>query len=209
MQGMLYRLARAFMHIILFIFYRVKPLGGENLPKKGGVILAANHQSFFDPIVVGCAARGDVTFLARRTLFKNKFFGLLLRHLKTYPIERDRTDLRAIKAAIKRLKNGDIILIFPEGTRSYDGKLQPVKHGFSMLAVRAEVPIVPVYVRGTFDIWPRTRRFPSLFGRITCRFGTPIDPAGFTSVSRKDTEKNITAAVEAALKELERAAFSK
>jgi len=179
--GLFYWTARAVVRGFLLVKYRLKIVGEENIPLKGGVVLCANHASYLDPPVLGCAtSRRMVRFMARSTLAKNRALDVLYKWLKAILIHRDRGDLGAMKTAIKCLKAGDVIGIFPEGTRSPDGTLQEAKGGIAFLLAKAAVPVVPMYLEGTYKAFPKgaNKLAPS---RITVYVGRPIPPSEILS----------------------------
>ncbi len=145
-----------------------------HLPSSQGAIIASNHLSFLDPPLMAASYPEEIAFFARSTLFTNPFFKLLISKLNAHPVGKG-NDLSSLKLACKLIEEGKKILIFPEGTRSHDGKLCQFKRGIAILAQRTKAPIIPTYIHGTFDIWPKNQRFPSLFGKKTaCVFGKPI-----------------------------------
>jgi len=143
------------------------------VPKKGGVIIAPNHASYLDPIFAGVGSRRLLNYIARENLFSNFLINRMLRTVGAFPIKRNFHDLGAVKEAIKRLKSGKPVLIFPEATRTHDGALQPVKGGISFLAHSANVPVVPVYIKGSFEVWPRGAK-KIKWAPISVYFGEPI-----------------------------------
>lgn len=145
------------------------------MPRSGGVLLASNHQSFLDPAIIATCLGREVHFMARSSLFRVPGFGPLISSLKAFPVDRDRTDLRAIRSTVERLRGGAVVLVFPEGTRTRTGEVGRVKAGIGLLARRSGVPIVPVRITGAFEVWPRTRLFPGL-GTIDILFGPPFRP---------------------------------
>jgi 1-acyl-sn-glycerol-3-phosphate acyltransferase len=172
-----YELLQRALQLMAVAVYRVRYVGRENIPAAGGVLVVSNHQSHFDPPLVGMGCPRRMNYLARDTLFG--FFApfrWLIHSLDAIPIDRDGIGLGGIKEAMKRLKRGEMVLIFPEGTRSRDGKMAPFRPGFTALAVRSGAAILPVAVEGAFHAWPRWRKFPGL-GRIRVAFGKPISPA--------------------------------
>ncbi len=171
--------------IIFKILYRLEVKGIENIPK-GKAIIASNHVSYFDPPIIAAACRGELSFLAMEPLFKNSIFGFLIRHLNAYPISGNAGDLKSIKTICRLLNEKRKVVIFPEGERTTDGIIKEVKPGFAFIAQKTDSPIVPVYIKGAFDVWPITRRFPKLFGKITCTFGPPIHPQDFKHVGKKE-----------------------
>ncbi len=175
--GILYRACiRELCRLWVAVFYRGRLIGAENIPLEGPVLIASNHQSFLDPIILGVGGwtRRQWYFLARSTLFNNRLIGLGLRSLNTIPVERGAGDIKAIRGVIELLKAGQAIAIYPEGTRTEDGEMQPFKSGLMLLVKRTRATVVPTAVEGTFAIWPRNRSRPRLTGRAGVHFGEPI-----------------------------------
>lgn len=157
------------------MIFRIKGVNAENLPKRGGFILATNHVSYLDPFLSGYACPRPLNFMARQTLFRNWFFGWFLRAINVFPVRRGEGDMGSIREAVKRLKQGRGLMIFPEGTRSADGKLQEAKAGVGFLAVMAKVPIVPGFVKGTMEAMPRgTKKIKP--HPVKVYFGKPFTP---------------------------------
>lgn len=157
---------------MLKVVYRIKVSGGENIPLKGGVILAANHVSYLDPVVIGVGSRRKVNFLARHDLFRNPLFAWIIRSLGAFPVKRNSADLSALKEAIKRLKSGKTLLIFPEGTRQ-DVLTQKAHPGIGFLAAKTGVPVIPVFIKGTETALPKKAKFLRK-SRIFVHFGKSI-----------------------------------
>lgn len=150
----------------------------ERVPADGPLIIAANHQSFLDPPLVGAFIhQRQVAFIARAGLFKFKPFAWLISALNSIPIREDgQGDTAAIKTALSVLADGHALVIFPEGSRSRDGALQDFKRGTLLLLKRSKCPVVPVAVEGPFDAWPLHRPRPTPFRcPIAVMYGHPID----------------------------------
>ena len=148
--------------------------GLENVPKSGGFIVAANHVSFLDPLVIGISCPRRLSYMARHDLFSNPVFGGIIRNLGAFPVKRKTADLSAIKEAVKRLKNGGGLLVFPEGTRQSGGNLsEQAQPGIGFLAAKVNVPVIPALVEGTDKSLPKNARciHPA---RISVRFGRQI-----------------------------------
>jgi 1-acyl-sn-glycerol-3-phosphate acyltransferase len=156
------------------IFYKVRFYGQNNMPESGAVVLISNHQSHFDPPLLGAGLRRRCNFLARKSLFRFKPFAWLIDSLDAIPLETHGIGFAGIKESIKRLKNGEIILVFPEGGRTWDGKIAPFLHGSLVLAQRTKAAILPTAISGCYEAYPRTKKYPSLWGRIRVVFGKPI-----------------------------------
>jgi len=148
-----------------------------NVPQSGGVLLVANHQSFFDPPLIGCSlSTRDTDFLARGGLFNFKPFAWFITCLNATPIKQGAGDTGAMKEIIKRLNEEKAVLVFPEGARTDDGSIQPFARGISVLLKRANCVVVPVGIAGVFDVYPRHRKLPRLLTRpIAVVYGKPIN----------------------------------
>lgn len=163
--------------LVLFtIFYRIRRFNTELIPATGACLVVANHQSHLDPPLVSmCVTKRPCNFVARIGLFKVPGLGWLISALNSLPIRSDASDIGAIRVVLGLLEQGSLVLMFPEGSRSYDGVMQPYKRGVGLLVKKSRCPVVPVAVEGCFDAWPRTRRLPRLFGqRVMVMVGRPI-----------------------------------
>lgn len=159
---MFYRLAWVVMRVVLLLLRRWKLYGSDNIPRQGGIIVVSNHSSYWDPVAVGCALRRPIHYMAKAELFKNPLFAMLIRALKAFPVERGKSDRNAIRYAVNLLLAGEVVGIFPEGTRSKTGELQRAQLGAAMLAFKAGVPIVPVAISGSKGI---TKQLKVAIGR--------------------------------------------
>ena len=169
-----YRIARVVLRNLFFTYFQGRILHPERVPIEGPALLASNHVSFADPPLIGCCLPRSISFLARDTLFSPPWFGALLRHLNGIPIDRDGGGPSGLKIVLGRLAKGDAILLFPEGTRSADGRLQEARAGIGLLATKAAVPVIPVRVFGLDRAWSRGRRFPMPYPSAI-KFGHPVD----------------------------------
>jgi 1-acyl-sn-glycerol-3-phosphate acyltransferase len=156
------------------IFFRLRYVHRERMIDHGPVILAANHQSFLDPPFAGGASRRAIYFLARRSLLNGPVLGWLLPKLNVIPVDsetgRDRT---ALKALIRILRAGHGTLVFPEGQRTLDGRLQPAQPGLGLVIAKTLAPVVPIRMFGAFEAWPVHEKWPRP-GRVTVVVGEPI-----------------------------------
>ena len=160
--------------------YRGDIYGTENIPKEGPFILAGNHESFFDPPMFGGALPREIAYFARKSLFKPGFSERLLTSLNSIPVDRDSgSDVSAFKRVFTVLKNGKGILLFPEGTRSPNGKLQRARKGIGLIACRAQVPVIPARISGSFKAYNRKMLLPDLRPPINIMFGPALSPTNF------------------------------
>jgi len=155
--------------------HRIRIQGRENVPP-GGCLIVSNHVSFMDPTTVGWAVAREIYYLGRKSLFKPPFLSWFLPICNVLPIDRDGHDVGGLRRIIKMLRSGESILLFPEGTRSPDGQLQPAEPGAALVAVKAGVPILPVRVFGTFESLSRHDKFPR-FHPIRVVIGRSYTPA--------------------------------
>ena len=168
----IYRLGYTLSKVVAKLGFRLRTYGRENLIEDGPAILASNHASYLDPPLVGVCCRKDVYFLARKSLFERPVIGPLIAQLNTVPVDRDRGDVGAVRAMIKLLKSGNRVLVFPEGTRSKDGNLQPARAGVGLLIAKSLAPVVPVRVFGSYAALPRSGGIR--FVPITVVIGKPL-----------------------------------
>jgi 1-acyl-sn-glycerol-3-phosphate acyltransferase len=150
----IYSIFRTLCRIATTVLLDLKVYGIENIPATGGVLLLSNHHSFLDPPCIGVQVRRPVSFLAKSELFEVPVFGSVIPRLNAFPVRQGAGDIGAVRETIKRLKEGHVLMVFPEGGRSSDGQIQPLQGGFSLIVRKAGVPIVPVVIDGTFEAWP-------------------------------------------------------
>lgn len=167
----LYWLARSFARSVLRTTSSFEVIDADKCLESGGAIIAANHSSYLDPPVVACCYEKKVTFLARSTLFRG-FGAWLYPRLNAVPIDRGQADLKSMRGILQRLKEGHRLLIFPEGTRTEDGRLQSAKAGIGMLVAKSGVPVQPVRICGTYESWPKGGTWQP--HRITAIIGDPV-----------------------------------
>ena len=161
--------------MLAVVLFSIRVENRGYVPAAGGALVLSNHQSNFDPVLVGLACDRRLNFLARQTLFEINGLRQLITALDAIPIDREGTGLAGLKETLRRLKRGELVLIFPEGTRTRDGAVAPLKPGFLRLARRGGVPLVPLAIEGAYAAWPRGQRLP---GRAKMRvvFGPPLTP---------------------------------
>ena len=169
---------------LLYKFYfGWRVYNAERVPLHGGVILASNHASFLDPPLVGSGVRRGINYLARENLFRFPVMGWVLRQWQVVPVDRDGGGAKGLRAILDRLLAGGAIILFPEGTRTRDGKLQPARSGIGLAVIKSTAPVVPVRVFGTFEAYGRHLRFP-LPRRVAVKYGQPMDFAALRAEAR-------------------------
>ena len=156
-----YLLGYSLSKAIAKTFFNYRVIGADNMIEEGPCIIAANHCSYLDPPLVGIACKRAIHYLARKSLLDVPVLGPILPELNVIPVDQKNADRSALMGAIRVVKNGGAVLIFPEGTRSPDGKLQPAQPGIGMIAAKTRAPIVPVWIRGSFEALPKHCRFPT------------------------------------------------
>lgn len=147
---MFYGIVKAVMRFLLLFFLRIEAEGRENVITDGGVIYAVNHKSWLDPIMIAVTSPRRLTFMAKKELFKNKLFALILKKFGAFPVNRGTGDLGAVKTALTILKNEQVMMIFPEGTRVKKGESIEAKPGVAMFATHAKTPIIPIKISGNY-----------------------------------------------------------
>jgi 1-acyl-sn-glycerol-3-phosphate acyltransferase len=189
---LLYETTRVVTFPLLTLGFSLRYRRNPRLPKTGPLLLIANHQSFLDPPIVAQAFQRHLVYLARSTLFRNPYFGALIRGLNAVPIDQDGIGKDGLKRIGHQLDLGKAVLVFPEGTRTPDGNMYPLRPGIHLLIKRTTAPIVPVGLAGAYDAWPSWRKYPipsPLFLPPTPRtiglaVGDPLDPKTFAAMPR-------------------------
>ncbi len=180
-----YRFCRQLCIWFSILVFRIRTFGRHHVPPAGGVLILSNHQSYVDPPLVGCGLARVCHFMARDSLFRNPLFSRIISAVNAFPVQRGSADLGAIKEALRRLKQGKILVMFPEGTRTPDGHIGPLLPGLAAIAQKARVPIVPALVDGVYQAWPRHQLFPSI-GNVVVLYDRPIDPAEYKNLSAEE-----------------------
>jgi len=180
-----YELCRCPVEVFAIVMYQARYTGVHNIPTEGPVLMVTNHQSHLDPPLIGCGCPRQIHFLARNTLFKFKPFTALIRSLNAIAIDRERGGLGGIKEALRRLKAGNMVLVFPEGTRTRDGEVQRFRPGFTALATRSNASILPAAIEGAFQAWPRWRKFPRP-GVVHVHYGPPMLPEEIRALDERE-----------------------
>lgn len=162
-----------FFRVAYRIYCRAEWFNAERVPASGPVILASNHASIIDPPLVGTGLNRGISYLARESLFRFPVVGWVLRKWDAVPVDREGGGARGLKAIMDRLLAGGGIILFPEGTRTMDGKLQPARSGIGLTVIKSNAPIVPVRVFGTFEAYGRDAKFPKPH-KIAAKYGKPM-----------------------------------
>lgn len=176
--------------IIFKVSFKIKIRGKGNIPSKGPAVVASNHLSYLDPIVLGLITPRRMNFIAKEELFENSLFRALISQLGAFPLKRERFDRAGYEKALAILREGGILILFPEGTRAQHGKPGHLRQGAVRIALRAGVPLVPIVIAGTDSILPRGKRTIRL-GKIRVEVGKPLAAVKLdkTQDSRRETDE--------------------
>ncbi len=201
----LYRLSRAFLKALFRCYNRWEVSGREHVPATGGVLLIANHTSYADPPIVGAACSRPVNFMAKAELFRIPGLSAFISRTHAFPVKREAADQQALRHALRLLSAGEVLLVFPEGTRSPDGRLMAFEAGAAFLALVGKAQVVPVGIDGADRLLPRGK--PVLLPtKLRVRFGPPVDLSRFRARRRsrevlQETCDAMSAALSAVLPE--------
>ncbi len=165
-----YRLGWLGFRLMYATYFRWSVYNPERVPLNGAVILASNHASFLDPPLVGSGLKRAINYLARESLFRFPGIGALLRSWNSVPVDRDGGGAAGLREILNRLHAGGGIILFPEGTRTRDGKLQPARSGIGLIVIKSQAPVVPVRTFGTFEAYGRNNKFPRP-RRVAVKYG--------------------------------------
>ena len=173
---LIYRVGWHAWRFFYWYCFRWKIYHVERVPVEGGVILASNHASFLDPPLVGTAVPREINYLARESLFHWPIFGWIIRQWNSVPVDRDGGGAAGLKAILNRLRKGGAIIMFPEGTRTRDGKLQPARSGIGLAVIKSRTPVVPARIFGSFEAYSRHMLIPRFFIReMAVKYAEPMD----------------------------------
>ncbi|HEY5893100.1 MAG TPA: lysophospholipid acyltransferase family protein [Chthoniobacterales bacterium] len=182
-----YWLSRLFFRV----FFRLKIVNRKNLLEDGGVIYAANHASYFDPPVIGVCCRKAIFFLARKTLLNWPVLGPIFPKINVVPVDQERADMSALKTIIKLVREGHRTIIFPEGSRTPDGNLQPAQPGIGLVVAKTLAPVVPMRIFGSYEAFPKGAK-GIRFTKITVVVGKPIHFTEADIVGGRDAYQRIS-----------------
>lgn len=150
-----YRVHWHLLRLLVRSYFRLSIQGCEHIPSTGPVLLASNHASYLDPPLIALAIPRQINFLAKEELFSVPVMNWWIRWMGALPIDRSKGDMHAIRLVLNAMKSGKALLVFPEGTRCYDGTLQPLEPGLAWFSMKSGAPVVPLYISGTFEAMPR------------------------------------------------------
>lgn len=209
----IFRFAQLLSHIAFVSYSRGRHFGLKNVPTSGGVLLASNHQSFLDPISTTCGLPREGNYMARDTLFKNPWFGRLIRLVNAFPVKQGEGDIGAVKEILRRLKDGKLVLVFPEGTRTRDGSIGKINANSMSIAKKAKASIVPTVIDGAFEAWPRSQCLPRP-GNTHVTYAKAITPEEVaqwpaTEIARVVAERMAEAMAQSKLRRQKTRAFPK
>ncbi len=189
---MFYKIVYILLVVFMKVLYRFEITGKRNIPKTGPVIIAPNHMSYLDPIMVALVSgQRPLNSMGKASLLKIPVFGRFLRAVNTFPVNRGIVDKGAIVQSLKLLSNGEVLLIFPEGTRHRDGKLGKPFPGVSSIALKTGASIVPVGIIGTDKVLPNGSKLPR-FPKLKAVIGEPIQVEKVATADRKEREAELT-----------------
>lgn len=204
----MYCFSRWCLRRIYRVFWRMEIINRDAIPMSGGLIVVSNHASFLDPTLVGCALDRPLYYMARKTLFDNPVFGWYIREHLAFPLDREGDSRAALRAFGNKLEEGLAVLMFPEGTRTITGKLSEIKDGVGMISVRNNAAVLPTFIWGSYQSWPKGQRLPWPH-KLKVFFGDPIIPQSDLAKSeRKAEQKRMTGEVNAAMQRLEAEAWA-
>lgn len=170
-----YEFSRLWVRLGLTVLYHARYSGMRTVPPTGGLLVVSNHQSYLDPPVIGAGFPRMMSYLARESLFRFAPFAWLIQSYDAIPLDLEGSSFGGMKETLRRLKRGDVVLVFPEGSRTADGEIAPFLPGFAALALRSGAGIVPTAIEGAFEAWPQHARLPKA-GNLHVHYGVPMTP---------------------------------
>ena len=177
-----YQFSTFLFKVFLLFWHRMRVRGVEHIPNTGGALLASNHASYLDPPTVGASYRGrPIHFMARNTLWNSKFGTWWMTSVGCIPVSRGTGDIKALKMTIKALKEGKVVSMFPEGTRTETGELQEAKGGIGFIIEKSGCVVVPAYIDGSYKAHPKGTKFIKPC-KVTITYGKPITPEDFQAL---------------------------
>ncbi len=186
---MFYKIVRIVIGSIIRVFYPIKVLNKEKLPKEGSLILCPNHSSNFDPVFVSIGLDRNISWMAKEELFKSKILSFLLYKLDAFPVDREGSDIAAIKKALRALKNNKVLGLFPEGTRIESYSLDNAKPGVALLSIKSKASVLPVFIDSNYKIFNKTRIYVGDVMDLRDHEGYKENPKDYANLSKEILRK--------------------
>lgn len=194
-KDLLYSISHVVSYFVCKLYFRTTAKGLENIPRTGPAIIASNHASYLDPFLVAALIPRQANFMARNDLWNKRILAWWIPRLHGFPIRRTILDREAIQTALDILAQEQILILYPEGTRTMTGKLLPVLPGIGILAYRSKAPVIPAYIVGSFAVMSRNEKFPKP-KKVTVYNGAPISlQAELNAPEQKETYQKIAAKI--------------
>jgi 1-acyl-sn-glycerol-3-phosphate acyltransferase len=175
-RRLIWKSLQTLARILSTVLFDLKVDGLENIPAIGGALIACNHQSYLDPILMNVRLRRPLSYIAKAELFESPFMNWLLRSVGAFPVHQGAGDVGAVRQSIRRLREGWLLNIYPEGARTTNGDIGPIQKGIAVIDRRAHVPVIPAVIVGAYQAWPIHRRFPRA-SPVRIRFGPAMNLA--------------------------------
>ena len=173
-RGLFWKVCQGVLRVGTSVAFDLQVFGVDRIPQRGGVLMLSNHQSYLDPPLLGVRLKRPMAYLAKSELFEFAPFALAIRNLYAFPVKQGKGDVGAMKESIRLLQAGWLLNVFPEGSRTPDGKLHPAQKGAGLMVRRAGVPVLPTVIHGSYDAWPRGQKAPRPHP-IRVLYGEPTD----------------------------------
>lgn len=180
-----YTVVKAIVNVIFKCIYRIEIIGKENIVNNEKLIVCSNHTHVLDPVILAIVYPRQIHFMAKKELFKNKFFGAIITKLGAFPINREETDLSAVKNALRVLKQEKVLGVFPEGTRVEKFDLKNVKSGTALLSVRSKSPILPIYIEGNYKFFSKLKVYIGKTIEFSDYYGKRVNNEEYTLLSEE------------------------
>ena len=176
-RSIAWKFLQTISRILTTILFDLKVYGRKNVPRRGGVLIVSNHQGNLDPVIIAVWLNRPLNYIAKSELFQGYWSTLLLHTVNAFPVRQGAGDVGAVRETIHRLQQGHLLNMYPEGSRTEDGKIAPLLKGVTLIVRRANVPVVPAVIVGSFEAWPIHRTWPRALP-VRVQFGPPMNLAG-------------------------------
>jgi 1-acyl-sn-glycerol-3-phosphate acyltransferase len=177
---LIWKFVQTTARILATVLFDSKVYGRGNIPRRGGVLIVSNHQSYLDPVLMAVKLDRPLNYIAKSELFEGRWSSWILRTLNAFPVRQGAGDISAVKETIHRLQEGHLLNIYPEGQRTETGEIGELQKGVALIIRRAKVPIIPAAIVGSFEAWPIQRRWLQA-SPVKIKFGRPIELADMDS----------------------------